>query len=331
MKISIYIILACVIVLPMFGQSITLTVPQSQSRYDVGAQVTFEINASSNDLAGILLVQVGHPFSVVAVDPPFTKATLKTTADMIGSVQFVASAVYHSGSAVTSQPVQLSVEPTSPPDSFQVSPAALTFSYRGEQHSVVVLGKVQGQIASLSSSALLQMTVADPNIVSVGADHSVTALATGKTALSIRFGNASIATVPITVQTSKPGDLDGNGIIDQDDVNLLLASINSPASVSGDARDLNGDGLINRQDADLLLQQCVTACTITVNFDVADVNMDGVIDCSDIAAVQDSFGAKKNTAGYNAHADVNGDGQVDIRDLSFVSRRLPAGTTCSGQ
>lgn len=45
------------------------------------------------------------------------------------------------------------------------------------------------------------------------------------------------------------GDLDSDGDVDRDDIRLLLASRNQPASGDDDPKDLNGDGTITARDA----------------------------------------------------------------------------------
>jgi hypothetical protein len=67
--------------------------------------------------------------------------------------------------------------------------------------------------------------------------------------------------------------------------------------------------------------------TITV-LALGDLDGDGTVNCADIAIVKASFGKRTGQPGFDPRADVTGDGVVDIRDLSFVSRQLPAGTTC---
>jgi hypothetical protein len=55
-----------------------------------------------------------------------------------------------------------------------------------------------------------------------------------------------------------PGDFDGDGDVDRDDLNILLQDRNSPVdeSACGTACDLDGDGLITVLDARKLFLMC---------------------------------------------------------------------------
>jgi hypothetical protein len=55
---------------------------------------------------------------------------------------------------------------------------------------------------------------------------------------------------------NQPGDLDGNGDVDQNDLNIILAALNTPATGPGDPRDLDGDGMITGLDARKLIALC---------------------------------------------------------------------------
>lgn len=52
------------------------------------------------------------------------------------------------------------------------------------------------------------------------------------------------------------GDIDGDGDVDQDDLNAVLAARNTPASGPNDPRDLDGDGMITALDARQLRLLC---------------------------------------------------------------------------
>lgn len=53
-----------------------------------------------------------------------------------------------------------------------------------------------------------------------------------------------------------PGDLDGDGDIDREDVTIVIAGRGEAAEGSDDPRDLDGDGLITVGDARALVLQC---------------------------------------------------------------------------
>ena len=53
-----------------------------------------------------------------------------------------------------------------------------------------------------------------------------------------------------------PGDLDHDGDVDRDDLNIILAARNTPAAGPDDPRDLDGDGMITALDARKLVILC---------------------------------------------------------------------------
>lgn len=52
------------------------------------------------------------------------------------------------------------------------------------------------------------------------------------------------------------GDLDGDGDVDRDDLDLLRERLNSFVNDTNDPADINADGLIEQRDADLLVELC---------------------------------------------------------------------------
>ena len=76
-----------------------------------------------------------------------------------------------------------------------------------------------------------------------------------------------------------PSDLDGDGLIDANDVALLVAARNTPASGPGDPRDLDDDGTLTLLDARIL----ASACSITPGLCKTD-------DCQDVSCGETPFG-----------------------------------------
>jgi len=64
--------------------------------------------------------------------------------------------------------------------------------------------------------------------------------------------NTSWTPPPLTT----PADLDGDGVVDRSDLNIILSARNSPASGPDDPRDLDGDGMITVLDARKLVLLC---------------------------------------------------------------------------
>jgi hypothetical protein len=75
-------------------------------------------------------------------------------------------------------------------------------------------------------------------------------------------GNQVCATFPslswfgIALPVAPPGDIDLDGDVDRDDLNIILAARNTPADGPDDPRDLDGDGMITALDARKLVTMC---------------------------------------------------------------------------
>ncbi|MCD6434705.1 MAG: carboxypeptidase regulatory-like domain-containing protein [Candidatus Diapherotrites archaeon] len=69
------------------------------------------------------------------------------------------------------------------------------------------------------------------------------------------FGNTSIERRLVYVSNIPPGDLDGDGDVDLDDLNILLTYRNQPASACPEC-DIDGDGVITVLDARKLVLLC---------------------------------------------------------------------------
>jgi VCBS repeat-containing protein len=67
--------------------------------------------------------------------------------------------------------------------------------------------------------------------------------------LVVNDGQASSVADSVTIQVPPLGDLDLDGDVDTDDLNILMAGRNTPATDVNDLRDLDGDGMITLLDA----------------------------------------------------------------------------------
>ena len=110
-------------------------------------------------------------------------------------------------------------------------------------------------------------------------------------------------------RTAQPGDINQNGDLDVDDIDLLAAAIRSGQS----GPDLNGDDLLNEDDHTFLIQ-------IIFQTHFGDSNLDGFFDSSDLVSVFQAGEYEDNLAGNSnwADGDWNGDGEFTTRDLVFA-------------
>ena len=114
------------------------------------------------------------------------------------------------------------------------------------------------------------------------------------------------------------GDLNTNGVIDGEDVELVSAAI-ALGSLEG---DVNGDGVVDAADLEYLVEMKVLMDEETgeVGTSLGDLNLDGVVNGQDLALLKSGFGG---SGGYSS-GDVNGDGVVNLTDLMTLGGNFGA-------
>ncbi len=136
--------------------------------------------------------------------------------------------------------------------------------------------------------------------------------------LCLLLGAALISgdALPLTTQPAAQsvfGDVNGDGVIDVDDLNIVINIMVKKADDTP-AADLNGDGVIDIDDLNIIINIIVKKYNPDPIL-VGDVNGDGVVDVDDLNIIINIM--LKKSADVPA-ADVNGDGVVDIDDLNTV-------------
>jgi len=113
-----------------------------------------------------------------------------------------------------------------------------------------------------------------------------------------------------------PGDFDGDGDVDVDDINALCANMTGdgiPLPPGFERYDLDDDGDADSADMDILIHDLVET-TVGVGTEYGDFNLDGKIDTVDLTILGTYFGVGTSWSQGNANCDTT----VDTVDLTIL-------------
>ena len=227
-----------------------------------GQVVVVDVSAgpSVNVSKGVSLIGTGAiGFSTADFSSLSTFALAIPAAIDPGPYAITAVALDFSNNLINSQSITLSVERSEVPIQLQVEPTAIRFPFAGEQLGLTVQAQLTGgSIADITRSTQTTYASADNLVATVSGDGLITAVGQGstdRTTITVEY-RGLMATVSVSVPHNIPGDLNGDGVVDRDDLNILLDALNTAATGTFDARDLNGDGVIDALDARALVLLC---------------------------------------------------------------------------
>jgi hypothetical protein len=159
---------------------------------------------------------------------------------------------------ISSAPVTIDVERADVPTGLSVDPAGISFRFVGETIPLRVTAQfADATEADATQSSRVQYASTDTSVATVDALGMVTATGfgtTGNAEIRVTYGTQTARAI-VSVPNATTGDLDADGDVDQDDVNILQTALDTPAA-SGDARDLNRDGIIDAADLAILQSFC---------------------------------------------------------------------------
>jgi len=121
---------------------------------------------------------------------------------------------------------------------------------------------------------------------------------------------------PMVVEENDPGDFDGDGDVDVDDINALCANMTGdgiPLPPGFEQYDLDNDGDADSADMDILIHGLVET-TVGIGTEYGDFNLDGKIDTVDLTILGTYFGVGTSWSQGNANCDTT----VDTVDLTIL-------------
>jgi len=243
------------------GPIFTVVTPQQGTVFHPGDSVTVAVSPS----VGITLavVNVTSPIGS-ATEEPAVPVQLTIPETLVGFIKIHIVCATQAGAGSDAY-VTIDSEPATPAQNILVSPQSLSLAVQGT--STVFSNLTVGRLSviaqypgesdlDLSRSSLTTYMSSNPRVATVDFYGHVTAVAPGVATITVsNEGITNTATVQVNVFELR-GDLNGDGDVDQDDLNILLKALNTSATGPGDPRDLNSDGKIDAVDARILTNLC---------------------------------------------------------------------------
>ncbi|MBL8227366.1 MAG: hypothetical protein JNL98_02770 [Bryobacterales bacterium] len=180
---------------------------------------------------------------------------IEIPAKVAGRRSLVAAVITESGATIESSPVGIYVDPQVAVRSLTIRSAPISFEYVGKAIKLDIGGTIDGDVVGIDLVDACTYESTDTSVVRVAQDGSVIAWGVGSSRIVARFKGLSTAVDVQVVQTMR-GDLNGDQVIDQEDVLELQEYVNTTATCPNDARDLNRDGKIDALDARILTTLC---------------------------------------------------------------------------
>jgi hypothetical protein len=226
------------------GASLPITVAVAPGYYPVGVGILAQDPLGAAPMQSVVGPTLNFVLSIPATTVP-------------GQYSVTAVSVGASGQQLASSPISVTVERADAPTSPSASPSIAYLRFLGDTLPITVWGSFSTDpIVDVTNSMHLVATSQNP-LVATFNRGVLTAVGPGQTTITLQYGQIS-TTLAVTVPMYLRGDLNGDGRVDQSDLNILMAALNTAANGSNDARDLNKDGVINVLDARIL----VTLCTL---------------------------------------------------------------------
>lgn len=241
------------------GQQLAITSPASGAVYAAGQTVNVTVSVTNG---AVLAVQVGAQdigFSAYQTTSPYS-FSLSVPTKTIGLKNLFAVGLVANETVIVSPVISIDVEPGAVPTAISFQQSMVTFGYVGQQRRIGVTASfADGSTLDISQSSQITFSSDTPSVVSVDPTGLMTANGPGIAHIAVTDGTLT-ATMQAIGPTAIKGDLNGDGVVNSDDLFLLESMLGSTLTGPNDARDINGDGKIDILDVQALLTLCGASC-----------------------------------------------------------------------
>lgn len=245
------------------AQSVTVSPPQNNDGfYHPGDTITATVNAPSScfvTLSADLHYEISPTFLLAT---PYTFTVTIPQGAALGTQAIEAGikcAPANSNLETVSTQIYIEAGTIPAGATLYLSPDAVWLKYFGQSRSISVYLRESQSSMLVSQSSQLTAISSDPTIVSVSGSTLTAGNHAGTATVTFSLGTVQGKLQVTNEASGVQGDLNGDGKVDIDDVNIIEAALNTPASGPNDARDVNHDGVINALDARILTTLCTNA------------------------------------------------------------------------
>lgn len=127
----------------------------------------------------------------------------------------------------------------------------------------------------------------------------------------------------------KIGDVNLDGNIDDNDVNMIMENISKGIKINKQIADINRDGRVNMIDVFILKRYIegkeieYETYEIEISAILGDTNLDGILNITDATSIQKYLANLISfSEGINSNADIDKNSNVDIKDATAIQRFL---------
>ena len=257
------ILLSFTFVVTLFAQanaaSVVITSPASGSTVVAGQPESVTVvvtGVAAVQGVAVLSPAFGTTPGVSAAQANLSVVFPKTA---LGMQQMTGVAILGPGNALFSNPINVMVVPAAPIQSIRGNLGILSLSYVGESAQMWATGTLtDGTEANITGLPSTKVSSQNTAVATVDSSGNVVAVGVGTTTIIIQNGGLS-ASIAVSVASDVKGDLNGDGKVNQDDLNILLGALGTQVA-PGDARNLDGSGVIDEQDVQALEALCSPPC-----------------------------------------------------------------------
>jgi len=239
-------------------QPITIMSPANGTLVTPGQTITIQVaTAPGTSFLAVQVVGQDIGFAPPLTAPPYS-FNLTIPSNVIGPRNLTALGITSPENGIFSPSVLIDSETEAIATALHLNISQLAFQRTGQRMPLNVTATfADGTSLDITKSSRISYSSADSSIATVDPNGRVTAVGPGVTMLNVNYGTLSLR-LKVSVPNSIRGDLNGDGRVDKDDLNIILAVLNTLSTGPHDARDLNGDGVINALDARILVTLCTS-------------------------------------------------------------------------